>query len=548
MRTRKSNRRKLLLWIGDEISKAAPTCLPRREELFNYQVEISCGKTALQAIRKTHKVYNEFLFQISKSLGCTIYPEQMLRQWGKIEAVHMNQGIEGFLKTPYNLYHCYIAMLLSEGIDVITVNYDLCIEHAYEILQEGRDAMTLWEHENGVYIYAGRDERAGKIYHIHGSAENPGDVGPVLSVDDLYFSNTFRSKIHEWMENEYMVYFLGYSGKDLFDVNMYLDIYHKKADIKWRGAFVSMYPRKEQPKQVKNLLKLFADNKIVCQEEGEVLSELARKIRKCSQQDVKEKALDMMKKNSFGLVCWKKHFYKELVRGRKYKDIIMLHINQALGIPVEAMDSNIMKRLNQMSLHNQNMYESLMLRYQYDLTPAYGYTVRPVEETVGYNDILEQELIHLCNDGYNQENSEIGKIAVAVEKIQRDYEFCLRRHMDGTRLENEAEELIEDIEDMLLLELPMVNHKNKAILYRVRGAARAIYAFGEAEELKAVEKDLCNAYMYSSQSANMQGICKTMECASFCYLSFYYKCGKKSYYDKSQRLKTLQRRFRQGKI
>lgn len=548
METRKSNRRKLLLWIGDEISKAAPTCLPGGEELFNHQVEMSCGKNALQVIRRTHQVYNELLFQVNKSMGCIIYPEQMLRQWGKIQAVHLNQGVEGFLKMPYNLYHCYIAMLLAEGMDVITVNYDLCIEHAYEVYTGGTDRMTLREHENGVYIYAGEREKAGKVYHIHGSAENPGDIGPVLSVDDLYFSNTFRRKMHEWMENDYMVYFLGYSGKDLFDVNMYLDIYHKRAEIRWKGAFVSQIPRKEQPKQVKNLLKLFYDNQIICQPDIIFLQELAKKVKRSTHREVKEEAYALMKNNSYEPVCWKDAFHNELVKARSYKDIIMLHINQALGISVEAMDPAIMKRLNKMSLENQNMYESLMLRYQYDLIPAYGYSISPIHKAAGKDDIIERELIHLCNDGYNQDNREIGKIALIVEKIQREYEFSLRRHTDGTKLENEAEELIEDIEDLLLLELPMVNHKNKAILYRVRGVARAIYAFGEAEELKAIEKDLCNAYMYSSQSANMQGICKTMESGSFCYLSFYYKSGKKSYYDKSQRLKTLRRKFRQGNI
>ncbi len=542
---------KTILWVGDEINSTPPTCLPAAEEIFEYTIAEICGEDALQRIREVVGRHNDFTCKVERLTGGNIFPENMIRELGKIKAVNINGGLTAFDQAPFNQYHCYLALLLEKGVSIVTTNHDSCIQKAYEQLCGEKGKLVLASCHNGVYIYEGTNPNSGKIYYIHGVAENPREIGAHIAVMDEMFSADFRNELKKWKEEGYSLYFVGYGARDIFDVNVYLaQITQGQKQVNWKGYFVSTAFRKDQPQRVKNLLlAAFSKEQIILMTKEEFLKNLCQIICEETEKSINQKISWMMKEQKELEATWKEWMYPNLKEAQKYKDLVLLYVNQSLGVCVEEIDSQVFYRIEDMPIAIRNMYQSLVFRYRYDSIAYYGYVMKSAERLTEEERLLEEELIVLCNDGYNREGEEIRLLQENMEKLTTEYVNSLRCHTDGSRIEEWAAKRLKEINAMLPDSkgqmnkvVPRINHHNYVLLYRIRAALRAMGAKNE-KAVEAIRIDLAWSYLYCEQTCNIRAFFKTMEFAGFCYLCFYYKCGKKSYYDKYQKLKTLQKHF-----
>ncbi|MFA9463392.1 MAG: SIR2 family protein [Velocimicrobium sp.] len=543
------NNNKSLFWVGSEINKEFPTNLPNENELVEYMIEVMYGEYGLQAFQNRIAAYNSFIHEINQTIEAVIYPGILISQWSKIKGINLNAGIASFLQAPFNGIHCYLAMILSEGVSIITTNMDLCIEYAYESFMEGTDKLILSECENGVAIYSGGRKTSGKVYHIHGSAENSNCLGGTIEIGKDYFSKTFRECVKEWMISDINLYVVGYNYRDIYDVTMFMSYQRRQLEsVGWKVSIVSTKGKKEQPTSIKVMYQYFQECQLIHTRAIDFCKEFCLEKRQCSLNELYESVKQMISRQQAFLLNWKQEIKKALCDVGDYKDIILLYMNQSLGVPVCEMDPTIYERLERMSSSYKNMYTSLMFRYTHDLIPIYGYNMHKNKLLEGNPTFLMEELIRLSQDGYNQRNSKICNFVKIVEKLQEDYINALRRRTVTIKWEIEAGKLLQEIEELLpkerggrLLELPKNNYREFAQLYRLRAAIKSIY-YKEVGSILDVKRDLNRAGTYCSQSANWHGVLKTVEYASFCYYCFYYKYGKKSYYDKAQRYKTLIKR------
>lgn len=537
---------KILIWVGAEISEGYPANLPNTRELVLYMVERLYGKPAMKVFQNRLAQYNALMRKLNHNTSSLIYPDILISQWGRIKAVHVNAGIASFLHTPYNLNHSLLAMLLSKGVSIITTNMDLCIEHAYEALMEGTDSLKRVEMEGGVAIYKGENKDCGTIYHLHGTAEDATSLGGVVEAGKPYFSRAFRDKLKQWMQEEYMLYCCGYDCSDVYDVNMlfyYLEKY--LPEIKWSVNVVGYGKKRELSCHLRKIGLCFKKVNLLCEKTNDVFVSLYMDRSGETEAEIRRKVCQMVRSQPAAVNHWQQEIDTALAALEEYKDILLLHINQVLGVPVEEMDAEIYSRLEAMPESHKNMYTSLMFRYSYDLIPIYGYGMPPGLEE---QRILGEELLRLCRDEYNIMNERIEMLTQLVDKMQQDYLSALRRKTLTIKWENEAEELLEDIEEILpkeeggrFLEIPKNNCRDFADLYRLRAAVRAV-CYNDETKIDCIKLDLQYSYMYCSQSANWSATLKTLNYASFCYLCFYYKYGKKSFYDKAQQYKTLRKK------
>ena len=545
---------KTLLWVGEKINKESPTNLPDVNELAQYMVKVNWGESALQTFKNRIAEYNHLIHEINCSVGDFVYSDMLISQWGKIKAVNINEGVASFLQAPFNTMHCYLAMLLSEGATIITTNMDLCIEHAYNFFMNETDKMILTEHENGVAIYSGEHGKSGKIYHIHGTAEHTYALGGSIEIGQNYFSKTFRDRLREWMIGDYNLYILGYEFRDIYDVYVYIN-YQKRQlkNVNWIANVVSTKFRKEQPYHVKGIRKCFKESNLIRKKRSDFCRDLYIKTTNQSQEEVEDKVLYLVEYQKSLKANWKQEVKRVLKSAEEYKDIMLLYVNQSVGVPVDEMDPMIYNRIEVMPEAYKNMYTSLMFRYMHDLIPIYGYNLNENKLNDAERTLFGEELLKLCKDGNNQMNIYIMNLNNIVDKMQEEYLCALRRRTLTDEFEKKAKELLEEIENMLpqeikgrFLKTPKNNYRDFADLYRLRAGIRAIIC-DDVRIIKEIDFDLQRAFLYCSQTANRFTMLKTLSYASFCYFCFYYKYGKKSFYDKAQRFKSLGKKQEENK-
>ncbi|MDK2808357.1 MAG: SIR2-like domain [Clostridiales bacterium] len=538
---------KKLIWVGEEINMLSPTEFPKVSEIVEYMVESMIGEPAFGVFKQRIEAYNTFIHHIHYNIKDCVYPEVMLMQWNKIKRVSVNEGLTSLLSVSYNLNHCYLAMLLEYGISVVTTNIDLCIELAYQDIMDNKDNFQRIEHENGVSIYAAKREGTGKIYHLHGTIEEPATIGGSMEIGKAYFSNTFRACMTDWMSQEYTVYVIGYPCKDIYDVVTYfVYLKHYLKYPKWKMEYVTHSFRKDLSYYTKVVCCCFQDAKIIHENDLDFLRMIYQKVSKNRAGKRKERIeeIEEICNNQIKVSCeWKSKVNQNLQEIMEYRDIMLLHINHALGISVPDLDVGIYSRLEAMDTQKRSMYMSLMFRYQYNLIPYYGYHAqKEIQEPL---DGIEEELLRLCQDGYNQRNVKTSKISEKTEVLLMDYLSALRRGTKHSEMEEEAKALLIEIENMLpkekdgfFVEIPRNNHKEYGDLYLMRAALRCISSYN-MDNIKAIDYDIQGAGSYYSMTANLHGLVKSLRYKSLCYFCFYYKYGKKSYYDKAQKLKKV---------
>lgn len=213
----------ILFLVGAGISKMAPSNIPLGYELTKYILEQSCGEKETDCI---FKLWDEFSNTISEYNSNYKFPiprlETILGCIDEIDTIKERKsilfGLKSFSKAPFNLNHKILAELLAEGSNILTTNFDLCIEHAYE-KQFGELEYSCY---NNFSKYYSKD--SGTVYHIHGSSNDSVNVlGATVDKVKQGFDTEEEEILNDLILKSKLIIFLGYSVSDSFDITPYFE-------------------------------------------------------------------------------------------------------------------------------------------------------------------------------------------------------------------------------------------------------------------------------------------------------------------------------------
>ena len=242
------------MWLGAGISFNNPTRLPLGDELTAFTVkQIFFNADILFDIwTKITKIINIKTIQ-------TKYPrlESILASCAFIEKNIDDKstflsGFKAFNEMLFNTTHFLVASMVKYGANVMTANFDLCVENAYEyyfqeklVKKQLTDGSIFYETLNG-----------SKIVHFHGTTDRLFDMK--MTLDNLMsgLPGTIMDLFNIYLETGKLNIFLGYSFSDEYDVNPILKKYYQSHIT---GAFniVCHHDKMNEnlEKKVKNIFK-----------------------------------------------------------------------------------------------------------------------------------------------------------------------------------------------------------------------------------------------------------------------------------------------------
>jgi len=220
-----------IIWVGAGISHPSPTNLPLGMKLTEFSLEKTCGED------ESHRIFS--IWERAKKLinhqkdysdfGFIPRLESILDVINEVEEKSTNtsfsfmKGFQSFLDAPSNSLHHNLAILLSQGAKIITANFDLCIENAYENLHCGNDKLIPDRFGTLTIFKSQKVRNTGEVWHYHGTADELSSLGATLKIIKDGLSNNVGIKLSELIAHSKILLFIGYSFSDAFDINPFFD-------------------------------------------------------------------------------------------------------------------------------------------------------------------------------------------------------------------------------------------------------------------------------------------------------------------------------------
>lgn len=225
---KEEKRYKLIIWTGAGIDHDAPTGLPLGNDLTEFMIVNSMPDHLLHRYHycRTESQKKKMLAQTYGQLRLeTVIEAYRILENSLFDRSQVHpflRGFQSFENRQPNDIHFALARLLKDGANIVTTNYDNCVNNAYyqltaDQLQCRRDDSSAFH--KGFYTYSTSLLQTGTIYHIHGVAHDVESLGASLTQLCNGLSLHFQQQIKTWIENGYTFLFLGYSGGDALDVN-----------------------------------------------------------------------------------------------------------------------------------------------------------------------------------------------------------------------------------------------------------------------------------------------------------------------------------------
>lgn len=256
---------KYVFWCGAGVSAEAPTNLPLGNAFAKFVLSELIDGTFSDEIGNKLVNLDGLLRKIDIEMNNSLRLESVISEVSLIEnnmkpgysnELDFIQSLSSFNECSINIYHMLLAKLVTHGSNVVTTNYDFGIEKALDIICPGE--YSLKKLKEGQYIYCSSNPLKGKIYHIHGTANNPKELGITYQTVSRPFHQELMQELNSWMEKEYYFAFLGYSCGDNYDVERYFeDIYETSSSLKAHAIYVQR-KAKDIPNSVKRHLNCFS--------------------------------------------------------------------------------------------------------------------------------------------------------------------------------------------------------------------------------------------------------------------------------------------------
>lgn len=209
------NPQKIVFWIGAGVDSNSPTNLPLAKELLEKILELTCGAKYADKIKKEYPPdYHEI-----PRMETVISEIKLFESELAIDSTIVN-GFSSFLDAPPNSCHQVLAQFLNKGSNIVSLNYGNTIAKAFNMQYGNKFPTTpIFDKELRLYVYKNEYITKGKIYHVHGVADDLDTIGISLNEVKKTFSPKFKEQLTEWINNGYYFIFLGYSCSDTLDVN-----------------------------------------------------------------------------------------------------------------------------------------------------------------------------------------------------------------------------------------------------------------------------------------------------------------------------------------
>lgn len=212
-----------------------------------------------------------------ESVVSEIFQIEHLLKPGKQKHLSFSESFSKILEAPYNLNHELIAYLVSRGSTVVTTNYDVCIQKAVRAI-DGQVEFSASKSIDGIYEYGSNNEKCGRIFHIHGTAEEPKNIGITYQTVSRNFSKKFEKKLDTWLEEDYTFVFLGYSCSDNYDVERYFEeLYYRNIAVKASAVYIQhgeIHNQKDLNKSIEKYLSFFKDSYAITMDTSAFLKNL----------------------------------------------------------------------------------------------------------------------------------------------------------------------------------------------------------------------------------------------------------------------------------
>ena len=322
-----------IIWAGAGISKPSPTCLPLGKELTEFTLEHVCGSNEEKAIINIWNEVHNLLNQLNIQKNFYLFPrlESILDVVSEVEtkAIDVNysfmKGFQAFLEAPYNSLHISLSVLLSLGAQIITPNFDLCIEKAYNNIFKDNDKLIQKKTDELIVYKSVTKEKTGEIWHYHGAANEINTMGATLQIVKEGLHKNARDKLAELIQMAKVVIFVGYSFSDAFDINPFFTNQTNEAFSDTHAIYFQHSPDTHPSKPISTsdkiplLLHCFKSYQFDLGKTDEFLTALSGNISACK-----------------GFFDWEKTFLKNVdFRGKdKIKPFLICKLANFLGIEI----------------------------------------------------------------------------------------------------------------------------------------------------------------------------------------------------------------------
>ena len=280
------NPKKLIIWCGAGISAQKPSNLPLGKTLVDFILGQLVDKQFVEELYEKLSCVDEVIECRGLFIGnclrlesvvSEIFQIEHLLKPGKQKHLSFSESFSKILEAPYNLNHELIAYLVSRGSTVVTTNYDVCIQKAVRAI-DGQVEFSASKSIDGIYEYGSNNEKCGRIFHIHGTAEEPKNIGITYQTVSRNFSKKFEKKLDTWLEEDYTFVFLGYSCSDNYDVERYFEeLYYRNIAVKASAVYIQhgeIHNQKDLNKSIEKYLSFFKDSYAITMDTSAFLKNL----------------------------------------------------------------------------------------------------------------------------------------------------------------------------------------------------------------------------------------------------------------------------------
>lgn len=270
-----------LLWVGAGVSYPAPAALPLGIPLTSFALRECCGEMVAARVRQLWDEANGIVGTPSNPapLGPMPRLESVLGDIDDVRAKSARpgfdflQGFSAFAAAPFNQNHLCIAEMLTRGVNVVTTNFDTCIEQAYRWFTGGSDELIL-DAEFATPCYRSRgNAAAGRVWHVHGTAQDVRSLGATIRAVKEGLPGAFRDWLDGVLSGSALIIFLGYGAGDSFDVNLYF-AGQPEAHFPASAAWFVQHPGAPPPAGAELLLNPFGRRLITTEDTSSVLRTL----------------------------------------------------------------------------------------------------------------------------------------------------------------------------------------------------------------------------------------------------------------------------------
>lgn len=346
----------LILWVGAGVSYPDPTSLPLAIPLTTFALRECCGETTAANILRIWERANASVCSPANQtpLGRVPRLELVLGDLEDVRAESKSldfdflRGFKIFTSVPFNQNHLFLAEILGRGATIITTNFDTCIEDAYRWLTRGADRPVLVR-QFGTPYYRPDAVGTGRVWHVHGTAEDITSLGATIRTVKEGLPANFRNWLDAALQEPTLVVFLGYGAGDSFDINFY---FAEKDDSQFAGSVACFvqHPGYPLPSGASLLVRPFGKRVITSEDTTEVLRSLSS---------------SRLPHPPSAPIAWQDTFLREAIMNARdeVKAYLICKIAFSLGVNVGLLDERAYRGALRMESHFRGLDFNRTLAY-----------------------------------------------------------------------------------------------------------------------------------------------------------------------------------------